>query len=142
MKSNFNKHKFRRFLQSLSIKYYKMLTPKELKKRGEYDYECFAICHNLMEKESTSLLISPISKKRYIKSDETQIFIIIEPNQMTIVNHNYSYNIDIWGRPYEKLAHIFDHEVERRREKMEMEIKSNVKHSLTNIYQNLFNDKV
>ena len=95
-----------------------------------------------MEKESTILLISPISKKRYIKSDETQIFIIIEPNQMTIVNHNYSYNIDIWGRPYEKLAHIFDHEVERRREKMEMEIKSNVKHSLTNIYQNLFNDKV
>ena len=49
---------------------------------------------------------------------------------MTIVNHNYSYNIDIWGRPYEKLAHIFDHEVERRREKMEMEIKSNVKHLL------------
>ena len=74
MKINFNKHKFRRFLQSLSIKYYKMLTPKELKKRGEYDYECFAICHNLMEKESTSLLISPISKKRYILVQTKNIY--------------------------------------------------------------------
>jgi len=32
--------------------------------------------------------------------------------------------------------------VEKRREQMETEIKANVKHSLSNIYKNLINEKI
>ena len=95
-----------------------------------------------MLKESTVLLISPISGKRYIKSDDKNIFIIIEHSLMTIVNHSYSYTVDIYGKPFLRLAKLFDQEVEKRRQEMEQEIRSNVKHSLSNIYENLTSNKI
>ena len=74
------------------------------------------------------MLISPISQKRYIKNDHKRIFIIFEPNRtLTIVNHQYSYTIDLHPKACERLVHIFDNEVENRRSAMELEIKSNVK---------------
>jgi hypothetical protein len=88
------------------------------------------------------LLLSPISGKRYIKSHDEQLFIIIESNLITIVNHQYSYNINIWGKPLETIIRMFDIEVEKRREAMEMEIRSNVKHSLANIFKNLSDEKI
>lgn len=135
------KHKIKRLFQMLALKMYKTANPQPTTK-NEYEKECVAICRNLILKEHTSLLISPISGKRYIKSDDNQIFIIIEPKQLTIVNHQYSYNIDIWGKPFDKISKIFDIEVEKRREKMEMEIRSNVKHSLINIYNNLTHEHI
>jgi gas vesicle protein len=107
-----------------------------------FDHESFAIAKRLISKQETTLLISPISGKRYIKSDGNQLFIIIESHQMTIVNHQYSYNIDIAGKSFEKISQVFDAEVEKRREDMETEIRSNVKHSLSNIYKSLLNEKI
>jgi hypothetical protein len=86
--------------------------------------------------------MSPISGKRYIKYDEGHIFIIIQNRQMTIVNHQYSYTIDIEGRPFERISKLFDNEIERRRQIMEDEIKSNVKHSLQNIFKNIVNEQI
>jgi hypothetical protein len=135
------KHKIKRLFQKLALKIYKLSNQQNIPK-NEYESECVAICKNLILKEHTSLLISPISGKRYIKSDDNQIFIIIEPKQLTIVNHQYSYNIDIWGKPFDRISKIFDIEVEKRREKMEIEIRSNVKHSLINIYNNLTHEQI
>lgn len=135
------KHKIKRLFQSLALKIYRISNQQSIPK-NEYESECVSICKNLILKEHTSLLISPISGKRYIKSDDNQIFIIIEPKQITIVNHQYSYNIDIWGKPFERISKIFDIEVEKRREKMELEIRSNVKHSLINIYNNLTHEQI
>ena len=137
------KHVIKRLFQKLAIKVYSMANQnKNSIPKNEYETECVAICKNLISKRDTSLLISPISGKRYIKSDDNQIFIIIEPKQLTIVNHQYSYNIDIWGKPFERISKMFDIEVEKRREKMENEIRSNVKHSLTNIYKNLTYEQI
>lgn len=130
------KHYFKRIFQKLSLKFYRLLDQDKNDSKNDYN-ECIGICRNLILKPNTSLLISPISGKRYIKNDENEIFIIIESKQLTIVNHHYSYNISIFGKPYERISRIFDIEVERRREKMEEEIKSNIKHSLHNIYKNL-----
>jgi len=136
-------HKFKRFFQRTAIKSIRLMSPDFSDKNKEnFNAESFAICKRLISKRETTLLISPISGKRYIKSDDNQLFIIIESHQMTIVNHQYSYNIDIHGKGFERIAQIFDAEVESRREKMEAEIRSNVKHSLSNIYKNLLNEKV
>ena len=88
------------------------------------------------------MLMSPISGKRYIESDDKQLFIIIEHNQITIVNHQYSYHIDLWGKTMERLTKMFDVEVEKRREAMENEIRSNVKHSLSNIFKTIRREQV
>ena len=136
-------HKFNRFLQRSAIKMIRMMNPDlRDKTKDNFEVESFAICKRLISKQETTLLISPISGKRYIKSDGNQLFIIIESHQMTIVNHQYSYNIDIAGKSFEKISQVFDAEVEKRREDMEAEIRSNVKHSLSNIYKSLLNEKI
>jgi len=136
-------HKLNRFFQRVAIKTTRMMNPDvEGRDKDNFNVEAFAICKRLISKRETTLLISPISGKRYIKSDDNQLFIIIESHQMTIVNHQYSYHIDIAGKSHERITQIFDAEVERRREQMESEIRSNVKHSLSNIYKNLLNEKV
>ena len=136
-------HKLNRFFQRTAIKATRMMNPGiEGRYNDDFNVESFAICKRLISKRETTLLISPLSGKRYIKSDDNQLFIIIESHQMTIVNHQYSYNIDIAGKAHERIAQVFDAEVERRREQMETEIRSNVRHSLSNIYKNLLNEKV
>jgi hypothetical protein len=134
-------HPIKRFVQKVAIKVIKATDPNKMSKpHSDYETESVAICRKLISKPDTTLLISPISGKRYIKSDDNQLFIIVELNQLTIVNHAYSYNIDIEGKAHERIARLFDAEVERRREIMEAEIRSNVKHSLSNIYKNLINE--
>jgi hypothetical protein len=136
------KHKIKRFLQKIALKSIKLLNPEDKSESGEYEKESISICKNLITKDTSKLLISPISGKRYIKNDEKRIFIIIEHRSLTIVNHNYSYNIELLLKSYDRLVIIFDNEVEKRRQKMEDEIRSNVKHSLTNIYNNIINESV
>ena len=136
-------HKIKRFFQRIAIKATRLMNPDIGSGNKEnFNIEVFSICKYLISNQETILLISPISGKRYIRSDQSQLFIIIENHQITIVNHHYSYNIDIAGRSYERIAQIFDAEVEKRREQMETEIKANVKHSLSNIYKNLINEKI
>ena len=135
-------HKLKRFFQKVALKSIRLLNHDKSVERGEYEKESLSICKNLMNKDNSKLLISPISQKRYIKNDEKKIFIIIEGKTLTIVNHNYSYNIELLSKSYDRLVIIFDNEVEKRRQKMEDEIRSNVKHSLTNIYNNIVNESI
>lgn len=134
-------HKIKRFFQKITLKVIKIMNPHK-PEEGEYERESLVICKNLIIKDTSKLLISPISGKRYIKNDEKKIFIIIENRTLTIVNHNYSYNIELSVKSYDRLTNIFDNEVEKRRQKMEDEIRSNVKHSLTNIYNNIINENI
>lgn len=133
---------FKRLVQKIGIKVARTFGNPDVLGADKTDYatEVFSICKRLISKEDTILLISPISGKRYIKSDDSQLFIIVETSQITLVNHAYSYDIDIAGKAHEKIARIFDAEVERRREIMEREIKSNVQKSLRTIYENLNNE--
>ena len=102
-------HAIKRFAQRAAIKAIRITDPsKQELVHSEYETEAFAICRNLINKRETTLLISPISGKRYIKSDDNQLFIIVELDQLTIVNHQYSYNIDIKGKAYERISRVFD----------------------------------
>ena len=136
------KHKIKRFFQRAGITFVRKTTQKEDYVKSEYEYECIGICKNLINKEKSKLLISPISGKRYIKNDEDQIFIIMDNRTITIVNHNYSYTIDLTPKTSDRLNLSFDNEVETRRKKMEDEIRSNVKHSLSNIFKNITNEQI
>ena len=138
-----DKHRIKRFLQKVALKAINLSTYNgKSKTTHEYERECFSICRALIKQENSIMLMSPISGKRYIESDDKQLFIIIEHNQITIVNHQYSYHIDLWGKPMERLTKMFDIEVEKRREAMENEIRSNVKHSLSNIFKTIRREQV
>lgn len=104
---------------------------------SEYERECINISRTLIEKSGTTLLMSSISGKRYIKSEDSQVFIVIQSGHISIVNHMYSYDINISDGTYNKIKLMFDDEVEYRRALIEAEIRTNVKHSLYTIYKSL-----
>jgi len=135
-------HPIKRIFQRFAIKTIRSFNPLKNQKYSEYEREAISICNKLILKKDTTLLISPISGKRYIKSDDSQLFIIIDDHQITIVNHTYSYTITLTPRGYTRVSKIFDNNVELRRIQMEVEITSNVKHSLSNIYKNIVNEKI
>jgi len=136
-------HNFRRYAQRWGLKIYKLTDyERQYEKETDYYRETFGICHRLISNPDAVLLMSPISGKRYIKSDDGQIFIVIQKDTIDIVNHTYSYNIKVNGTNlYDRIVRIFDNEVESRREEMEAEIRVNVTHSLKSIYQNLTDEQ-
>ena len=140
------KHKGRRVLQRIGLKVTRLFDPSKNRPsqtENQYEKETFGVCHRLIANENTTLLVSPISGKRYIKSDDNQIFIVIQPSVIKIVNHTYSYDIMVDGSNlHDRIVRIFDLEVERRREQMELEIQQNVKHSLKSIYEALNHEQV
>jgi hypothetical protein len=120
-----------------------MLDPSKYQApKNDYELEALAICKRLAARKTSTLLISPISGKRYIRSKDNQIHVIIEGHLITIVNHSYSYVIPVEGKSHERLIRMFDMEVEARRNIMEAEIRANIKHSLSNIYQSLVHEQV
>lgn len=136
-------HTFKRFTQKVAIKFLRLLDPSKYEApKNEYEIEALAICKRLASVKGSTLLMSPISGKRYIRSKDTQIHVIIEGHLITIVNHSYSYVIPIEGKSRERLIRMFDMEVEVRRSIMEGEIRANIKHSLSNIYKNLVNEQI
>ena len=136
-------HRFKRFTQRIAIGLLRMTDPgKHEAPKNEYEVEALAICKRLSARKTSTLLMSPISGKRYIRSKDNQIHVIIDGHLITIVNHSYSYVIPMEGKSHERLIRMFDMEVETRRNVMEVEIRANIKHSLSNIYQNLLNEQV
>ena len=124
-------HKFRRLVQKWYISLVRMSTPSHHK--SEYERDAIAICKKLIQKEETILLLTPISNKRYIRNEEQDIFVILESNSIKVINHVYSYVIFLEDKSWEHIKLYFDTEVEKRREEFEIEITSNIKHSLQNI---------
>lgn len=137
------KNKFKRFTQRVAIGMFRMMDPSKYQApKNEYEIEALAICKRLAGTEGSTLLMSPISGKRYIRSKDNQIHVIIEGHLVTIVNHSYSYVIPMEGKSHERLIRMFDMEVEVRRGIMENEIRDNIKHSLSTIYKKLVNEQV
>jgi hypothetical protein len=135
-------HTFKRISQKLAIKIHKTFDPAEKVDPTDFEQETVAICRNLISREDSELLISPVSGKRYIKNPSSQIFFIIQDGMVDIINHTYSYNVRISLKAYQRLIKAFDHQVEMRRQAMEDEIRSNVKHSLKTIFTKLSHEQI
>jgi hypothetical protein len=135
-------HKFKRLSQLLAVKMYRSLNTSENSQSTDFECETLAICRSLIKRADSELLISPLSGKRFIKNANSQIYFIIQDGMVDIINHTYSYNVRITLKAYQRLVKTFDMEVEARRQLMEDEIRSNVKHSLKSIFKTLSNEKI
>lgn len=92
------------------------------------------ICDKLISNKSSKLTFAPKSFKRFIKNDDYDMFIVIENRTINLINHVYSYSVYIESdQLYSELIDRFDDELEKRRQDLEDEIKSNIQHSLQNI---------
>ena len=131
-----HKHQFKRFLQKLAIDITRRLDPSNIEK-SSHGRECFTICQKLISNPNTALIVSPLSAKKYIKCDESDIFVILQGRTVQIINHIYSYSILTDDKTWEKIMNLFNHEQEKRCIILESEAEVNIKKSLKNISNNL-----
>jgi hypothetical protein len=131
-------HNLKRFSQKIGVKFLRVIDLDGTKNvKSQFENESISICHKLIRDPQSTLIMSPLSGKRYIESKNHHIHITIEQNLLTITNHQYSYHVDIFGKAYSRIQKIFDSELNNRCNEYENEIYSNIKHSLTNIYKNI-----
>jgi hypothetical protein len=130
------KHIFKRFLQRIAIDISRKMDYRSIDK-SSHGKECFTICQKLISNPESELIVSPLTAKRYIKNDESSIFVIIQGRTVQIINHIYSYSIHLDDKTYERVIATFNHEQEKRCVKLESEAEVNIKHSLKNIINNL-----
>jgi UDP-2,3-diacylglucosamine pyrophosphatase LpxH len=126
---------FKKFLFKSLIKLNKSINPDYY--IDENERLSVSICRKLINDKNSKFLISPLSQKRYIKNDENQIFVVIHGDSINITNHVYDYDIIISTKMAKKLKRLFDSKVEESRLKLDIEIHSQVKHSLKKILNRL-----
>ncbi len=90
-----------------------------------------AICEKLISNTGSELSFSPISRKRIIKNEEKNMYVVMENFTIHVINHVYSYSVYLQDTSeFERLAQLFDQILENRRQELELEIKKNIQHSL------------
>jgi hypothetical protein len=95
--------------------------------------KAYLICHRLIVDPNSTLMMAPLSGKKYVKQSDGKLFIMIWDWGLTIINHKYSYDITLPNRLLFKLVKTFDNSLEDRRLMMEKEILGNVHNSLDKI---------
>jgi len=135
------------------FKFFKRLAVRRIAKaRNQFDYQdpgllgdvhiCKAICRKLITSEGSKFLIAPLSSQRYIKHSELGIFIILDDKKISVINHEYYYsNILLSNRDWDKLTKMYDTKVERIRQELKNEMKSQIKYSLKGILDRVDNSK-
>lgn len=130
------KHKIKRLIQSQVLKVIKSMDYAR-EKRSSYELDCIKICKKMITRPDSTLLLTPITHKRYIKNDTLSIFIKIDGGIVNVINHKYSYTVPMSDRSMEEITNLFNNTVESHRKVMEDEITSNIKHSLQDISKSL-----
>jgi hypothetical protein len=124
-------HKFRRFVQRQTIRVFRYIETDY--EKSIYENDSISICKTLINHKESTLLLTPRSGKRYIKSETSDVFIILDSHRIKIINHVYAYDIYVTDKPWTKLLDYFDTEVEKRRDEFEKQITSNIQSSLKKI---------
>ncbi len=119
-----------------------VLTPAE-----QSAFDIFKVC--LYDENNIRYLNSANSDKKYIvtksfimdKNISTFIILHHRNNRITIVNHQYKYEISMPTKTSELMNDMFNDKVDEEREDMEKEIMSNITQSLDIVLQQ-FKEKI
>lgn len=124
-------HTFRRFIQKQMIRLFRYVSTEQ--EKSVYERDCIAVCKKFINQPDSIMLLTPISGKRYIRSEKNEIFIILDSHRVKIINHVYAYDVHMNDKSWNQIISLFDNEVEKRREEFELQITSNIKSSLQKI---------
>jgi hypothetical protein len=125
-------HKVKRFSQKVAIRIIRSLdsTSRKTNTSDTSEREAANVFRKMIKLPHSELLISPLLNKHYVKNDDSNILIIMDQSELTVINHVFGYNIHLSPKTYKVLYEAFVREVEIRRNEMEESFRTNVKHSL------------
>lgn len=126
-------------LKKLELKLYKILNKSNTIPLTKEERCSIIIVSKLLLNKGNELLMYPSLNRFYIKSDENGIFVVVtsDPNEITIINHVYCYNVKLGERSYNRIYNMFMEEVKQRRLAMEKEYTDNIQFSLMNVVSKL-----
>jgi len=124
-------YKFRRFIQKQTLQLFRYVSTEQ--EKSVYERDCVAVCKKFINQPDSVMLLTPISGKRYIRSEKNEIFIILDSHRVKIINHVYAYDVHMNDKSWNQIISLFDNEVEKRREVFEQQITANIKSSLQKI---------
>ena len=127
------------FIPKLLFRIFLFLKDKFDPKAQITDEERFArqICDKMIIHPDSKLNFSPLTSKRIIKNETLNMYIVMENYTVHVINHVYSYSVYFQdSSAFKELIDSFDQVMEKRREILETEIRSNIQHSLKKILDN------
>jgi hypothetical protein len=128
------------FIPKLLFRIFLFLKDKFDPKAQITDEESFArqICEKMIIHPDSKLDFSPLTSKRIIKNETLNMYIVLENYTVHVINHVYSYSVYFQdSSAFKGLIDSFDQIMEKRREVLETEIRSNIQHSLKKILDKL-----
>lgn len=129
-------HTLKRLVQKAYLGIHrKTAIPKDPK--TPYYSECINICRKLLDQKDTTLLIAPISSKRYMKNERHGIYVVFHGRSIEVVNHVYNYTVHVDEKTWNTMMDDFNYELEERRMEFEDEISKNIKYSLKTILKSI-----
>jgi hypothetical protein len=114
----------------------RIVTPSTVES-SPHENDALRITSKLVKDKDSTMLISPLSGKKYIKNEKFGMYIILHSSTIQIINHKYSYVVFVTDKKYDKILQEFNIEVERRRELFEKEILGNINHSMKSIIKTI-----
>lgn len=122
------------FLKNLKKIWKKIDKDDILNASQQLAFDIFKIClydeNNIRYLNSRNSYKKYIVTKNYVTDKDISTFILLESTKITIVNHQYRYDIIMPEKTAIKMNNMFDDKVEEDRNKMEQEILSNITQSL------------
>lgn len=118
------KYRIYKLLTRLKMGWLIKIKPKKLEFDSSQQEKAVNITERLIRDSSSELLMAPLSEKLYIKNKN--IFIVITPRSINIINGKYNYDIYIFDTLYERVSDKFKNKLETKRKQMEEVITSKV----------------
>jgi hypothetical protein len=135
----------RRFNKKLSHRFAKRKIAskqKSLETMTSTQKRAIDVVFELLKDEENDLLIAPLSNKYYLKNDKINMLVTLISSSnsggfVNIINGKFHYDIWLDSFAFQYMLDRFMKVIDRRRNKMEGEIRAKVDESLETIYQNL-----
>lgn len=102
-----------------------------------HEKTAFKICLRLISDKDSDFMIAPMSQKRFIINEKLNLFVVLDWGRVEITNHIFHYDVKLSSRDNERITYLYDMETEKRRNKTEVLVKSNIKNTLDKIYQSI-----
>ena len=70
-------------------------------------------------------------------NEKLNLFVVLDWGRVEITNHIFHYDVKLSSRDNERITYLYDMETEKRRNKTEILVKSNIKNTLDKIYESI-----
>lgn len=130
-------HSSKRFFQRIGIGVSRYLFEIRPSKFTPSERDILIILRKLLRDPDTELMSSPSNNKCYIKNRDNSLLLILNGDQVSMINNNYGYDIQVSKKVEKILFHEFLSELVSRTINLESMFNNNIEKNLKKIISHL-----